>query len=359
MRSSLLNILAVASFEGRAAAWRRAYDHTWSRVARQAKQACGPLHFYRGDLEDRREVISHIVCGQYQDDVEGCSSIDGSWSGDWPDDPHFDERVSGLAIALLVLYHEEFGNDVIECNGSGRSILNTMWRAQRCLVREQYIVGHGIDWKKDGWQMIGVPGGWPIMPGICPGDKRIRIRDISPERARYVTYNDGTTSGNCEGLLWVLIKSPDHDQTRDRILLCGEGTWAIAQYNDGWLPEQCNRECVPTWARNHEVPSWSPRATAQGVEIMMMCHVASGDDVWLERAHSMQELVDEHEQMPGCWYYFLEPKTLRPIWGDGNGRVVYNASEARWPTDKGPFGSWERHPLRSRTYLAKYEEGVQ
>jgi hypothetical protein len=351
----------------RIGAWMEARRNTFEVMANSAKHASGPLTYYLGDLDNRDEVVRYLVNTQYRDTqwqgVEGCS-VHGAWAGDGlhfrPSAPHFDEQVMGLAMGMLVLHIQENGNrNWVRDDGETVSSLGTMWNGYRCLIREQHVVS-GYDWRDSdrGPGFQGIPGCWPIRPGTCDG---IKAHAISNERARLITFNDGATSGNLSAILWLLTRSPGYQQGIDRAVLCGEGTWEVMRRNGGWLPEQAHRTGVPAWGRNHEPPCWSPRATAYGVEILCMVHAVTGDRIWLDRAETTQELLDANEQVPGGWYYMLEPHTMRPIYASEHDAPLVTYSPlhaAKQGTTITFFQQWEKHPGRSRTYLTQYKQNL-
>lgn len=266
----------------------------------------------------------------------------GAWKADLSDWETFDEGTQGMGIAVLALMIDRYGDDwIFDHPAAGpRRMSEALDSALRCVYRNQYTEDDP-----------GIPGPWPQAPGWREGESHY---DFSGLR----TFNDGVTSEIVRALLVVrAVLGTDEGRIDETILRCGEGCWEIQERNGFGVPEQCDENGNPMWARGHEPPSLSPRSTAYVGEIYLACHAISGSDVWLYRMNMVYEWLDDVEiNNSNTWEHFLEPGTLRPIWGDSYYHLVYDRNSATWPSN--PHGTLETHPMRVQERIFWYQEGI-
>ncbi len=297
----------------------------------QSAHAAGSLHLFHGDIENHLEVARFLVSTQFLDrDSKRSRPFDGAWLlQDHLEFPAFDEGAHGQNIAILSLIKERYGNlNFKDRNNRERSIVACLWDAVRCAYASQFTDGGHFP---DEIYWDGIPGPWPQSPGWNHRDHRGRVCATFPWLAGYRTFNDGVTSTMVEGLLvFHLLVSEDNGRVAERVLLAGEGTWAIQQQNGGALPEQCDRMGVPVWGRHFEPPALSSRATGYALSIYKMCHALTGDAKWLQRARDTERWLQLHRLGPAGWERYLERHTLRPVFGV-DWRIVYDRSEFRFP----------------------------
>lgn len=167
------------------------------------------------------------------------------------------------------------------------------------------------------------PQGWPLR-----GDYRDRC-----------TFNDGVIN-NCITTLLEVHTHYNYPMILQSALSGGAFIIAsqLPEPQAGW-PQQCDQDMKPTWGRAFEPPGVCSLVTARNIGTLIKLRQYTGDDRWLSPINAAVWWLREAQLPSGVWSRLYDWETGKPIYGNEDGEIHYDAFEAcpgyKW---EGTFG---------------------
>lgn len=199
----------------------------------------------------------------------------------------FDDNTSQEAISFLMALDGAVDHDWLD---------KAVSKALRFLAESQYPAG--------GW-----PQSWPGARGY---------------HAHY-TFNDNAIN-DCIRVAWEAYDRYKKDAYKAIALKAGDFIRRAQLPQGGWA-QQYDMDLKPAWARSFEPPGLCSLVTARNMDILMGLARRTGDPRFAAPLKKAVVFLNGVKLPSGQWARLYEQDTLRPIYGDRDGKVHYDLNE--------------------------------